>query len=173
MGLAFAATGRCVVALAMLLASATTNAYDCPRTLGSDKSFETPWPEAPSWYGTEGLAVILPVHGAWRTVPRATKTSVKLFWFSTEFQAAANSRFSGRNPIDFTVSIRRLDEGPDDAEVSGPTWAGPDGLGGVWTQLIGIDFRGAGCWEITGRFLNEYLRFVVETVDSVDSGAET
>ena len=77
-----------------------------------------------------------------------------------------------RNEIDFTVNIRRLDEGPEDAEISGPTWAGHGGTKGIWTQLIGIDFRSAGCWEITGRFLNEYLRFVVETVDSVDAGEE-
>jgi hypothetical protein len=33
-------------------------------------------------------------------------------------------------------------------------------------MLTGIDFPMAGCWEITGRYLGQELRFVVETVQS-------
>jgi hypothetical protein len=37
---------------------------------------------------------------------------------------------------------------------------------GSWTRLTGIDFPMAGCSEITGRYLGQELRFVVETVQS-------
>ena len=33
-------------------------------------------------------------------------------------------------------------------------------------MMTGIDFPNAGCWEVTGRYLGEELRFVVETVQS-------
>ena len=36
-----------------------------------------------------------------------------------------------------------------------------------------IDFRSAGCWEITGEFLDQTLTFVVETVDRADRGEGT
>jgi hypothetical protein len=156
-----------------VLGAAAANAADCPRTLGTNIEFREPWPKTPSWYGTEALAVILPPNGAWRTTSRASRIAVKLFWFSTEFQAAAESGFDKREQIGFTVTIRRLDEGPDDAVISGPTWAGNGDLGDNWTQLTGIDFRSAGCWEITGTFLDQSLSFIVETVDQADPGGKS
>ena len=159
--------------LALSVAAAAAHAADCPRTLGSNTPFRDPWPSAPSWHGTEALAVILPADGAWRTSSRATRIAVKLFWFSTEFQAAADSGFDSRDQIGFTVTIRRLDEGPEDAVVYGPTWAGNGDLGDNWTQLTGIDFRSAGCWEITGKYLDQSLTFVVEIVNHADTGEAT
>ena len=35
-----------------------------------------------------------------------------------------------------------------------------------WRMLTGVDFRGAGCWEVTAAYLGQTLTFVVETVNS-------
>jgi len=51
----------------------------------------------------------------------------------------------------------------DDVVVAGTTNARSEDFGG-WAMLTGLDFPGAGCREIPGRYLGPELRFVVETV---------
>jgi hypothetical protein len=70
--------------------------------------------------------------------------------------------------MEFRARIRRLDEGPNNAKIPGPSWAGLGGLGENWTILTGIDFPSAGCWEITGEYLNQSLTFVVEAINHIE-----
>lgn len=138
---------------------------DCPRTIGSDTPFREPWPNASTWFGTEVLAVILPKDGIWPTTKPGARISVKVFWYSTEFQATAEKGFDGGAHLGFKARIRRLDAGPNDAVISGPNWAGLEGLGENWTILTGIDFQSAGCWEIIGGYLDQSLTFIVQSID--------
>ena len=153
-----------IAALAIVYAG-SARADECPRTIGSDTAFRDPWPSSSTWFGTETLAVMLPEDGIWPTTKPGSLIAVKLFWYSSEFQAAAEKGFDEGRVLGFETRIRRLDAGPGDAVISGPNWAGLGGLGENWTILTGIDFPDAGCWEITGEYLNQSLTFVVETMD--------
>ncbi len=154
----------CVVVL--MSSCQTVNADEnCPRTLGADKVFSEPWPQAETWFGSDALAVILPKDGIWPTTVPGHLIAVKLFWYSREFQAVAEQGFDGGAHLGFEARIRRLDSGTSDAEISGPNWAGLGGLGDNWTILTGIDFPSPGCWEITGYYRDQSLTFVVEAVD--------
>jgi hypothetical protein len=140
----------------------------CPRTIGSDTAFRDPWPAASTWYGTEALAVVLPEDGIWPTTKPGHLISVKVFWYSTEFQATAERGFDDGAVMGFEARIKRLDPGPNDAVISGPNWAGLGGLGENWTILTGIDFPSAGCWEVTAEYLDQSLTFIVETIDRIE-----
>jgi hypothetical protein len=61
------------------------------------------------------------------------------------------------------VTVKRLNEDQATAVVLGNTNAYAEDFGG-WAMMTGIDLPSAGCWEITGRYRGEELRFVVETV---------
>lgn len=153
----------------LLVVSQSAVADDsCPRTSGADRVFAEPWPQAKNWFGSESLAVMLPKDGIWPTTVPGNLIAVKLFWYSKEFQAVAEQGFDGGSHLGFRARIKRLDSGPDDAEISGPNWAGLGGLGDNWTMLTGIDFQSAGCWEITGEYRDQSLSFVVETVDHTE-----
>ena len=141
---------------------------DCPHTIGSDTAFREPWPNASTWFGTEALAVILPEDGIWPTTKPGALLAVKVFWYSTEFQAVAERGFNGGSHMGFRARIRRLDESPNNAKIPGPSWAGLGGLGKNWTILTGIDFPSAGCWEITAEYLDQSLTFVVETINHIE-----
>lgn len=161
-------TASITVALIAAVSSPARTEEDCPVTIGSDTAFREPWPNATSWFGSESLAVVLPKDGFWPTTNPGALISVKVFWYSTEFQAVANEGFKDSEHIGFEARIRRLDPGVDDAEISGPNWAGLGGLGENWTILTGIDFPSAGCWEIQGEYLNQSLTFVVKTIDHIE-----
>ena len=126
----------------------------CPRTIGADKVFLEPWPQAETWFGSESLAVILPKNGIWPTTVEGHLIAIKLFWYSAGFQPGMERDFVGR--------IERLDEGPNDAVISRPTNAGL--ANDVWTILTGVDFKSAGCWRIVGEYRGQSLDFVVETI---------
>jgi hypothetical protein len=139
-------------------------AGECPYTVGTRIDLREPWPKSTTWYGTEALAVSLPKDGIWPTTTPGSLIAVKLFWYSTEFQAVADGGFARTENIGFEARIERLDDGPSDAVISAPNWAGLGGLGDNWTMLTGIDFRSAGCWRITGEYQDQVLSFVVKTV---------
>ena len=159
----------CAVVLVLVTLGAA-HAAECPRTLGTDTAFRAPWPSASTWFGTEALAVVLPQEGIWPTTSPGALIAVKLFWYSSEIQAVADAGFDNGKMLGFTASIERLDSGPDDAVISGPNWAGLGGLGDNWTILTGIDFPSAGCWKISGEFLDQSLTFVVETINHAEWG---
>lgn len=127
----------------------------CPRTIGADKVFQGPWPQSGTWFGSDALAVMLPDNGIWPTTVEGHLIAVKLFWFSAGFEPGMERDFVGR--------IERLDGGPDDASISPPTNAGLSN--DVWTILTGLDFKSAGCWQITDEYRGQSLAFVVETID--------
>jgi hypothetical protein len=148
-----------ICSIALLVLGQIANADEnCPRTIGADKVFSKPWPQADSWFGSEALAVILPTSGIWPTTVEGHLIAVKLFWYSAGFQPGMERDFVGR--------IERLDEGPNDAVISDPTNAGL--ANDVWTILTGIDFKSAGCRRVTGEYRGQSLEFVVETIDHTD-----
>ena len=142
-------------ALLVALSQSGEASTDCPRSVGTDTQYVDAWVHASTWFGTKDMAVILPEDGVWPTTVPGHSISVKLFWFIDGFESGQEGEFVG--------SIRRLDEGKNDAVISEPTNAGGPSLG-AWTVLTGIDFPSAGCWEVSGQFRGRVLTFVVETI---------
>ncbi len=126
----------------------------CPRTVGTAAP-GSPLPDG--WYGSESFAVQLPAGGVWPTTAPGALIAVKLFWRAPGFRPGMESNLD--------VTVKPLNGAQATAVVLGTTNAQAESLGG-WTMLTGIDFPMAGCWEITGRYLGQELRFVVETVQS-------
>jgi hypothetical protein len=145
-----------LVVAATLFCSAAAAEVTCPRTAGSN-ALGSPFPSSGNWYGSEALAVQLPSSGTWPTTEPGALIAVKLFWWSAGFKPGAESNLS--------VTLKKLSGAPASAVVSRATNAYAESLGG-WTMLTGIDFPAAGCWEITGRYLGQELKFVVETVQA-------
>jgi hypothetical protein len=132
----------------------------CPRTVGS-KSLGPPFPDSTNWYGSESFAVQLSPDGTWPTTAPGARIAVKLFWWSAGFKPGMESNL--------VVTLKQLNGGAANAVVSRATNAHAESLGG-WTMLTGIDFPDVGCWEITGRYLGQELKFVVETVRGAPHG---
>jgi hypothetical protein len=126
----------------------------CPRTI---PAVDSPSQLANHWYGSESLAAQLPGNGVWPSTAPGALIAAKLFWRSTGFRPGMESSLD--------VTVKPLKGARASAVVVGNTNAYAESLGG-WTMLTGIDFRMAGCWEITSRYLGQELRFVVETVES-------
>jgi hypothetical protein len=148
--------GGLLCVAAMLFCCVAAAEVSCPRTAGSN-ALGSPFPSSGHWYGSEALAVQLPPDGIWPTTAPGALIAVKLFWWSAGFKPGTESNLS--------VTLKELSGAPATAVVSRATNAYAESLGG-WTMLTGIDFPAAGCWEITGRYLGQELKFVVETVES-------
>jgi hypothetical protein len=151
-----------LLVVATLFGSLTATAEGaCPRTVGS-KSLGPPFPDSSHWYGSESFAVQLPPDGTWPTTAPGARIAVKLFWWSAGFKPGME--------LNLIVTLKELNGAAANAVVSRATNAHAESLGG-WTMLTGIDFPEAGCWEITGRYLGQELKFVVETVRSAPRGS--
>lgn len=141
---------------AMPFCSVAAADLSCPRTAGSS-ALGSPFPSSGHWYGSESLAVQLPPDGTLPTTAPGAWIAAKLFWWSAGFKPGMESNLS--------VTVKELSGAPASVVVSRTTNAHAEALGG-WTMLTGIDFPAAGCWEITGRYLGQELKFVVEAVQS-------
>lgn len=148
------AAGFMATVCLLLLIPVASADDSCPRTLGAEKLFMEPWPQAATWYGSEALAVVLPDDGVWPTTREGALLAVKVFWYAAGFRPFMEREFKGR--------IERLDEGPNNAVLTRPTNAL---LGNeVWTVLTGIDFPSSGCWRVSGELRGQTLSFIVETI---------
>lgn len=135
--------------LFLLATSSVCLAEDlCPRTMAGS-------PLSDHWYGSDSFAVQLPAEGAWPTTAPDHLIAVKLIWRSAGFRPGMESTLA--------VTVKPLNGTQPTAVVLGTTNAKHESFGG-WAMMTGIDFPDAGCWEITGRYLGQELRFVVETV---------
>ena len=152
--------GRAQVSSALVPAS-------CPVTLPPDPGFTPPSPYPPQapysafWYGTEGLWTMLNPNGTWHGIPPAQGYRRgyrdKVFWWRTGFDGRTEPR------PELTVVGRRLDADASTFTESCATNAHHPDFGG-WAMLTGIDIATTGCWELTGRYRNETLTFVVWVV---------
>jgi hypothetical protein len=141
--------------LCAALSSACLAEDTCPRTVASASASGSAG--ADHWHGTESLAVRLPVDGVWPTTAPGHLIAVKLIWRSAGFKPGMESNLD--------VTVKPLNGARATAVVLGTTNANAESFGG-WAMMTGIDFPNAGCWEITGRYRSQELRFVVETVQS-------
>jgi hypothetical protein len=134
----------------------------CPVTKPQDQSFVPPAPYSAKaskdafWVGTDRLWTFLPANGTWSGLPHYTPSDPtfrqKLFFFRQGYDARAEPQAK------LTVKGRRLDRPspPLLSDKANGGWAGEEQF-----IVTGINFPTLGCWEITGRYENDELTFVV------------
>lgn len=134
----------------------------CPVTKPADHPFVPPAPYPMKlsteqfWFGSDRLWTSLPVTGTWRlghyTAEDPTLRQKLPFWrqgYDPHAEPDPN----------LTVSGKRLD--------APATPLQSDGKGvGSWTKtdsfiMTGLNFPTAGCWEVTGHYGDDELKFVV------------
>jgi len=133
----------------------------CPVTRPPDRRFTPPGPYpryAPSgeefWYGTASLWTAVPKTGVWSGLPHNPEGyTQKVFWWRTGYSWTAEPE------PDLTVTGRRLDASAPPLNVSRATNAFAADIQSA--MLVGVDFPTLGCWEITGRYDDAALSFVV------------
>jgi hypothetical protein len=131
-------------------------ATQCPISYPTEKLLGPDYPASGNWFGSEELAVMLPHYGIWSVTKEDHLIAIKLFWRSAGFEPGMEKGLE--------VSVRSVNDPEQTAVVTRPTNAHAPDLGG-WAMLVGIDFPGTGCWEITGTYDEQSLRFVVQTVE--------
>lgn len=133
----------------------------CPVTKPPEQPFVPPAPhpvKSPPgafWFGTERLWTFLPVTGMWSGLPHWDSTfRQKLAFWRDGYDPHAEPQ-----PPNLTVSGRRIDSKAPPLQTDGKgngSWTGDDEF-----IMTGINFPTTGCWEITGRFNDDELTFVV------------
>jgi hypothetical protein len=135
----------------------------CSVTKPASQSFvpPAPYPAKPSrgqfWFGTDRLWTRLPETGAWIGLVHYTPSDPtfrqKLFFWRQGYDAHAETQAK------LTVSGRRIDAPAQPLQTDGPgtgSWTADDQF-----LVTGINFPTIGCWEITGRYENDEVTFVV------------
>lgn len=146
-------------AIPLLLAESPPSSaapFTCPVTVAAAQRFAEPSPSSASrfWYGSEALAVLLRTGGIWRGMNRERRYRNKLVWWRQGFDGRTESRPA------LVVRGRRLDGDAPPADVSPATNARHSDFGG-WAMMNLVEFPISGCWELTGEYRGEKLRFVV------------
>jgi hypothetical protein len=120
-----------------------------------------PYPAKPSrgqfWFGNDRLWTALPETGAWIGLGHYTPSDPtfrqKLFFWRQRYDV------HGETQAKLTVSGRRIDAPAQPLQTDGPgtgSWTADDQF-----LVTGINFPTIGCWEITGRYENDEVTFVV------------
>ena len=131
----------------------------CAVTNPLEHSFVPPRPFLASrgvnWFGTDRLWTFLPSDGIWGL-------GEKTFWFREEWgrYKRINQSIPAIDTAKFTVTARRLDGPAPPPEVgrASSSYREED-----WKAFLvgGINFPTTGCWEVSARYENDELTFVV------------
>lgn len=122
-----------------------------------------PYPSKPTfggfWYGTENLWTALRPDGTWEGLPHNEGGyTQKLVWWRKGYVGTAEPEPA------IKVTGRRLDaEAPPLLASSGSNAYSVD-FGG-WAMMVGVDVPTLGCWELTGKYGDETLSFVVQVLE--------
>lgn len=141
------------------------NAPDsCPVTKPYEHPFVPPFPNAAKqsdnnsfWFGTDRLWTRLPSNGTWSGLPHYTPGDPtfrqKLFFGRQGYDAHMEPQPK------LKIIGRRLDSLAPPLLPDRPTsgWTDPE----EQYMVVGINFPTLGCWQITGRYEDDVLTFVV------------
>lgn len=125
-----------------------------------------PYPAAPPgdhfWYGDESLWTALPADGIWDGLPHNPGGyTQKLLWWRVGY-----SWMEEPEP-ELHITAHRLDDPSISFSESPATNAfAPDIQSAM---LMGVDFPTPGCWQITGRYADTELSYVVQIEPSAAS----
>jgi hypothetical protein len=136
---------------------------DCPVTLASSSPVDVPgmkWGGRYGWFGSEALAVNIPVDGRWKGMGPEHRFRDKFWIWRRGYDPDAE-----RKPA-LTVSGVKLDgDAAETLQIDNATNAFGDG----WSSmLVGMEFPSAGCWRITVTYVSVGIKHELEfTVDVV------
>jgi hypothetical protein len=143
-----------------LLVNVGNKGQECPVTRAAAPPFRPPPPfpatVAPSefWFGTEVLWTILPVAGVWGRLPNVKSGYIqKMAWFSNLYNWKSEPQ-----PAIEVVGTRVDNPAPPLTVLSiinGHTETLPSVMG------VRVNVPSLGCWEITGKYREHKLTFVV------------
>lgn len=133
----------------------------CPVTLPPAQPFIPPEPYSPEppgpsfWYGDESLWTALPLNGSWSDLPdNPDGYTQKLFWwregYSWTEEPEPALHVTGHRLDDPSVSLLAL---------PATNAFAPDIQSAM---LVGVDFPTPGCWQITGRYADAELSYIVQ-----------
>ena len=134
---------------------------DCPVTVPQDPPFIAPTPYSPNapfqnyfWYGSEMLWTMLPTDGTWASLPHNPEGyTQKIFWWRVGYV------WNEEPQPELKVTGERLDAKVPPLIVSDATNAYASDIGSA--MLVGVDFPTLGCWQITGKYKDAELSFVI------------
>jgi hypothetical protein len=156
----------CLLSLASPALSQNGTSQVVPEACAVTKPLEHPFvPPKPylagkgvNWFGTDGLWTFLPSDGIWGL-------GEKTFWFREEWgrSKSINQSIPAIDTAKFTVTARRLDgpSPPPEVGQASSSYREED-----WKAFLvgGINFPTTGCWEVSARYENDELTFVVWVV---------
>jgi hypothetical protein len=130
----------------------------CPITKSSDNPFIPPWPyptvpyPGGSWYGSDGLWTVAPE--TWKGLGHLTPTDPsfrqKMQWWRQGYDYHTEPKPK------LKVTGKRLDA------PAPPLVADANNVAGrLPSMMVGMNFPTLGCWEVTGRYGDDELTFVV------------
>jgi hypothetical protein len=111
-----------------------------------------------SWYGSEALAVQLPLNGKWRGLGPAHRFRDKTWFWRRGYDSSAEPR------PDLTVVGVKLPEADEPHRVD--VGRATNAMGPGWEQMLTlVELPSAGCWRLTATYtylgITETLTFVV------------
>ena len=119
------------------LGCASNDAFSkCPVSLGTKALLGYEHLQGELWFGSESLAVTLPLNGEWTGMGSNYNFRNKLFWWSKGFEPGSEKHL--------VVVGQRLDGKSPLAVVSAPSSAYSESLDG-WTMLVTVEFPSPGC----------------------------
>jgi hypothetical protein len=140
--------------------AARTPPKDCPVTVSQDPFFIPPHPyseistEGYFWYGLNSLWVSLPLDGVWSNLPQDSHGySQKLPWWREGYV------WDEVPEPPLIVTGERLDAEESPLIASKANGAYAEEFGSA--MVMGVTFPSLGCWEITGKYEDTELSFVV------------
>jgi hypothetical protein len=127
----------------------------CPTTRPPDRPFVPPAPYPPTppplygdvfWHGTDGL-------WTWLEADGTARRSDKSFWWRDgyDWRTEPSPRL--------LVTGRRLDAAAPAVSIADATNGFRDDIGAF--MLVGLELPTGGCWELTGHYRGQRVRFVV------------
>ena len=132
----------------------------CPVTRPPKPAFRPPEPYSQYapwgyfWHGTKSLWTAIPGDGVWAALPHNPEGySQKIFWWREGYVITEEPEPG------LTVTGRRLD-GPAPPLMA---WPATNAFAAdiQSAMLVGVDFPTLGCWEVTGRYQDHELSFIV------------
>lgn len=117
----------------------------------------TPGVDGSGWYGSAALWTLLRDAGEeWTGLPQTSHgLPQKTFWWSADWLPEAEPEPA------ITVSARRLDGGETGTLTFGSPGTNASAVDIGTAMLVGIDLPAGGCWEISARYRNAELSYVV------------
>jgi hypothetical protein len=132
----------------------------CPVTMPQNPPFTPPAPSPASppgehfWYGSDSLWTALPQNGVWAALPHNPEGyTQKLIWGRKGYSSTEQPE------PQLIVTGRRMDAPAPPLHVDKATNVLADDIGSA--MMVGVDFPTLGCWEISGRYQEAELSFVV------------